>query len=394
VSSVLPGRHPDDDVLADLAAEVLPEPDARTVEAHVIGCPRCAELLADAERLRRLLMAEDPGPMPMDVLARIESALQAEASARSAGHGAPAAPGPDAGARSWDMPVPAQSSPRSPSGSAPGDDVWVDEPTPWDDPESWNRESGASEHRPGTAPPSGPRVVRGPRSRPGGRGTPASRSRRDLRESTRPGLPARGRWLASAAGLALVAGLGGLAVVNGVGLGMSTSDSGTASMTEQAAAGAQGGAVADVPYYASKTQYTSERFAAQVRSLVSAAPAAAGGPEASAATRTARAPVPSAAPVPSGSDAVGESVRSAAPGGSEQGAAAALRDPQRLEECLAALGQAGTRPVAVDFARYEGREAAVIVLPGRTGGYEAWAVDPTCGPEGDGLLVVKQIPPS
>lgn len=63
--------HPDDDVLADLAAGQLPDPQARRVEAHVLGCPSCGDLLAGAEEVRSLLRRQPAPTMPDDVAARL-----------------------------------------------------------------------------------------------------------------------------------------------------------------------------------------------------------------------------------------------------------------------------------------------------------------------------------
>src|SRR4051794_37686220 len=83
-SVAMPGRHPDDDLLADLAADVLPVDQAREVEAHVLACDRCASLLSDAEHVRGLLLADDAGPVPPEIWTRIEAALQAASPASPA----------------------------------------------------------------------------------------------------------------------------------------------------------------------------------------------------------------------------------------------------------------------------------------------------------------------
>ena len=73
----VPGEHPDHDLLADLAAEVLPDDLAGQVQDHVIGCSGCASLLAEAEGIRSLLRQGEPVRMPEDVLARLERAVVA-----------------------------------------------------------------------------------------------------------------------------------------------------------------------------------------------------------------------------------------------------------------------------------------------------------------------------
>ncbi len=96
--------HPDVNSLADLAADVLPVEEARVVEAHVIACPDCADLLADAERVRPLLRAGDEDPMPDDVWARLSAVLAEEASVRSTLQGPPVpmSPTPPPAETPWD----------------------------------------------------------------------------------------------------------------------------------------------------------------------------------------------------------------------------------------------------------------------------------------------------
>ena len=119
MNGAIPSEHPDDDLLADLAADVLPTHQARAVEAHVMVCRRCTQLLTDAAQVRDLLLADDPGPVPPDVLARIDQALRIEAAGRdgSAEYPPPAPPGPP-------MPVPTPSAagydlPRRPRAEPP-----------------------------------------------------------------------------------------------------------------------------------------------------------------------------------------------------------------------------------------------------------------------------------
>ncbi len=73
---------------------------------------------------------------------------------------------------------------------------------------------------------------------------------------------------------------------------------------------------------------------------------------------------------------------------------ATLTDPAKLAECLAALNVDNPQPIAIDFARYEGGDAAIILLAARDGGYEVWAVSRTCGPDDSGVRGFVTIPAS
>jgi hypothetical protein len=316
VSIPTTGGHPDADVLADLAADVLPAPRAEELEAHVRTCAQCSGLLAEAERVRGLLRAVDPGPMPAAVAARLDAAVAAE----------------------W-----ARQAPET-TATAEADD--------------WPLR---------TAPARPPGTGR-PLSRPA-RST--QRTRRQVREEERDDArPDRSRrWLALAAGVIVVAGLGGL-VVREVGGG------GPTTATENSSAGSAGGAAAapasTTPILATGTDYAPNSLDAQVKALLAKSRVAAlAKPEPRAADQSAA--TPGASPEP---------LRSApSPAGGQS-----LRDPAALQGCLKAIDAAGVRPIAVDLATYQGREAAILVLPGRDGGYEVWAVARDCRPGADGTL--------
>jgi hypothetical protein len=75
-------------------------------------------------------------------------------------------------------------------------------------------------------------------------------------------------------------------------------------------------------------------------------------------------------------------------------ASAALAQPEVLARCLTALNAADQVPIAVDLARFQNREAAIIVLEGQDGGYEVWAVSRDCGSGDEGSLGFFVVPKS
>lgn len=69
----------------------------------------------------------------------------------------------------------------------------------------------------------------------------------------------------------------------------------------------------------------------------------------------------------------------------------ALGSASGLDGCLRALG-APSRPIVVDLATYEGRPAAVLVLPEDGGGEAVWVVARDCRPGADGTMFYSRLP--
>jgi hypothetical protein len=328
------GRHPDLDLLADLAAAVLPADQIPEVEQHLLGCPHCTERMAEAAGVRGLLLADPVDPMPVDVAARLDASLR-KASLWAQGS------------------LPA-------TGSLP-------------------QESFFSEPFPTAAIPIGSIPVGAPASgsrlRRPGRGP--QRTRRQVREEERDSRPIWARPVfAVAAGLVAVAGIGtAVQQVSGSSQSASTVAGSADRAVSESAAAAE--APAAVAILATGTDYSAKKLAAQATALVRQAQttraralAADSGGELTGGGATGSAdPTASADQVPT----------SAQPG-------QALRDPVALEACLSAIDSAGVRPIAVDLARYQGREAAILVLPAPAGGFEVWAVARDCKPGADGTL--------
>ena len=71
-----------------------------------------------------------------------------------------------------------------------------------------------------------------------------------------------------------------------------------------------------------------------------------------------------------------------------------MTDPAALKQCLASLDAADLAPVAVDLARWQDRDAAIIILQARAGGYEFWAVARDCNAKDSGALFFTALPAS
>ena len=74
--------------------------------------------------------------------------------------------------------------------------------------------------------------------------------------------------------------------------------------------------------------------------------------------------------------------------------AARLAGGAPLADCLAALESGGATPLAIDLATYEGKPAAVILLPGtgEAGSTDIWVVAPDCSPTDAKILYFANVP--
>ncbi len=190
------------------------------------------------------------------------------------------------------------------------------------------------------------------------------------------------RWLAVAAGVAVIGGVG-LTTAQLVGSGLSQSEDATAGAALDEDAGAEGAAPevagprdGSLHAVATGTDYDPLTLTDQVDDLVVAVQSG-NAPDAPA-TLDAFQNAPTAANGEE-SDASGDRAR--------------LTTPAGIAGCLDAVGAGEETPVAVDLATYEGDPVAVIVLRSTGGGLDVWVVSPTCAPGDEGLRQFSHIDP-
>jgi hypothetical protein len=323
--------HVDAEALALCREGLLGRREAARIKDHVSSCPRCAEVDAALGGLPALLALTSVPPMPPDLAARIDAALAAEATARTAA----TSPSPAA-----------QAALRADAAGQAG--------TP------------GLATAPGQVGASGP----GGRTDPRGPGGRTDRSRPAGRNPWR-GL-ARPRKLLALSVATVIAAGGGFLISRMQSLsGSSPTSSAAAPATagHPAAGAAQPNSAASVslPVIASGTDYQAAHLAGQVAAVLGHHPFATQGAGGSA-------PADGA----SGSAALGKQPRAAA--------------PAALAACVARIS-AGQLPRLVDEARYNGRVATIIVLPGSVGHpAQVWVVGPACSASRSDVIAHTLLP--
>ncbi|GAA5189088.1 hypothetical protein GCM10023322_41220 [Rugosimonospora acidiphila] len=332
-----PISEDDLDRLANYAAGVLDAAEAAEVERLIAGEPAWARaharLSAAQPRLDEALSGLAGEPMPADLAARLDLAIAAtagELAARRVGpHEVGSVPIGADGAAGAPRVAPRQAGAGAlPAAAAP------------------------RENAPSPAPTTEPRRV-GPEAIPGGAPAPGGGV------ATVVSLARRRRWGRMAVGAATAAAVvaacfGGLTLLNNAkDPGVSSSSSGA--KAAPAVRGGQGPAA--VPTTATGTDYTHD-------TLALAGSTASGRP---AASRQAES-VPN---LPTG--------------------LARLAEPAALDGCLAAIMAAeGGRPASVEYARYQGQPAVIVVLAG--GSARVVAAGPDCGSPGRGAALLDSLP--
>jgi hypothetical protein len=358
----VPSEHPNNDLLADLAAEVLPDDLAGHVQDHVMVCGLCAGLLADAEGVRQMLLQVEPEQMPDEVLIRIERALL---TARREDEAALAGEAQETRLLNRVPPLGAEVG----RGGDPTRRIIA---------------RGGNPAAPATGPMTGS-LATGPKTgRLSRMSAPAQSARRQAIEEQKADRPSLLSRAMPALKIAAV-----LVVIGGAGVGaLQLRGSGSDAADTTAAGAADAGPPIVTPVQSSTTNYLRDKLSSQVKSLIATSQeelqSAVGSPEG--ARSSAFSAEPSAAAKAAQDPAAPE------PLASPQGQL--LRSPEALQACLKAIGAAQVQPVAVDLARYGGREAAIIVLPADGGGVDVWVVARDCKPGSDGTIdVVNNVKP-
>ena len=182
------------------------------------------------------------------------------------------------------------------------------------------------------------------------------------------------RLLQAAAVLVVILGLGALAVsaIHGGSNGSGAQTAGAAD-----SAGGKSAPQAAFPVTASGRNWTPSTLTSAVPRLVagSLSPVIARGPLADD-SLTSTSGSGGATPSPSGSSAPAAE----APQFAASNAAGRLAGGTALADCIATLVPGGATPLAVDVATYQGKPAAVILLPGLAGPdrIDIWVVPPDC----------------
>lgn len=368
-------EHLEPEVVADLLEGLLDDGDAQRAVAHVERCERCRALRDDLAALPQLLRSlPDPGPVPDDLVARIDAAL-----------------------------LEAKLETEVEAGVETG------------------VETGLATGR--AAPPRGEDT--GSVHELDARRTPAGARRWGGRPARR-----RGRLLLAAAAAAAVVGVGAVTVPllqqDGSGGDAATSAAGGATAPEEAGDAAGGGdpdgAVTEL--LASGRDYSPDALAAEVVPVAEPLAAAAGSagtgpageedsaaalgqpegeavPEAESDGAAGAAPAPEEGPGRLGAE---ELARSAAgPGAPAPGDVPAelrpLLEPERLAACLRyVLGGRPAQGVTVDLATYAGEPAALVLVPAAEapGTVDVTVVRPSCGepdPATDPFVVTARVVP-